>query len=39
MARIELVSAGSEWTEPPIATALQRRMASRVDLGRHDRRR
>jgi hypothetical protein len=39
MARIELVSAGSEWTEPPIATALQRRMASRVDLDRHGRQR
>jgi F5/8 type C domain-containing protein len=30
--RLEFVSAGSRWTDPPIATALQRLMASRVDL-------
>lgn len=36
-ARIEFVSAGDQWSEPPIATALQRLMASRIDLERFGR--
>jgi F5/8 type C domain-containing protein len=34
LSRIEFVSAGNEWIEPPIYTALQRLLASRVDLER-----
>ncbi|HEX2835959.1 MAG TPA: discoidin domain-containing protein [Thermoanaerobaculia bacterium] len=35
--RLEFVSAGDQWSEPPIATALQRLMASRIDLERFGR--
>jgi hypothetical protein len=34
VSRIDFVSAGGDWGEPPIYTSLQRLMASRVDLER-----
>lgn len=37
VSRIDFVAAGSEWKEPPIETALQRLMASRIDLERFGR--
>ncbi|HEX7829426.1 MAG TPA: discoidin domain-containing protein [Thermoanaerobaculia bacterium] len=37
LSRIEFVSAGDAWSEPPIFTALQRLLASRVDLERVER--
>jgi len=37
LTRIEFVAAGNDWKEPPIETALQRAMASRIDLERFGR--
>ncbi len=37
VSRMEFISAGSDWSEPPIHTALQRLMASRVDVERFGR--
>lgn len=34
VSRIDFVSAGGDWSEPPIYTSLQRQMASRIDLER-----